>query len=188
MKTSRAQVEQNREKLLQTASEGFRKHGFDGIKVSDIMRGAGLTHGGFYNYFASKDDLAVQACDRQLKAQSEKLRALSGDRQARLDTYFERYLSPKNRDAPENACLFPSLASDVAHQPEAVRATFTAGLEDYIEAMKGIEDGPGREDALAILSTLVGAMVLARAVNDGALSDGILEAAKTALKAHYANK
>lgn len=187
MKTSRARVEQNREKLLRTASEGFRKHGFDGVNVSDIMRGAGLTHGGFYNYFASKNDLAVQACDLELKLQAEKLRALTGGAGG-LACYFERYLTPKNRDAPEQACLFPSLAGDVARQPEAVRSAFTAGLEDYVAAMAEIKEGPKREETLTIISTLVGAMVLARAVNDAALSDGILDAAQAALKAHYARK
>lgn len=185
LKTSRATVEQNRERLLQLASEGFRRHGFEGVKVADIMKGAGLTHGGFYNYFESKDDLAVQACDLQLKHQSERLRALSGEGRIRLSGYFERYLTAKSRDHPEQACLFPSLAGDIARQGEAVREAFTSGVEDYIAAMQEVDADLTRADALTILSTLVGAMALARAVNDKQVSDAILTSARESLVARY---
>jgi len=186
MKTSRATVEANREKLLRVASEGFRKHGFDGIKVADIMQGAGLSHGGFYTYFNSKDDLVAQACDTSLKRQAEKLKAAGGDPKAELNAYFTRYLSTKNRDVPEHACLFPSLAAEVARQPEAVRAVFSEGVGAYLDSLGVLSDaGKGRKSAIHILSTLVGAMVLARAVEDAALSEEILSSARTSLSAQF---
>ena len=174
MKTSRATVEANREKLLVAAAEGFRRKGFDGFKVADIMQEAGLTHGGFGTYFASKDDLAAQACDASLKRQAERLR----NRHEPLDAYIDRYLSTTNRDTPGQACMFPSLAAEVSRQSEPVRRVFTEGLKDYLDAVDELSGG----DGIAILSTLVGAMVLARASDDEALSDKILLQAARALK------
>jgi TetR/AcrR family transcriptional repressor of nem operon len=185
MKTSKANVELNREKLLQAASQGFRKRGFDGVKVSDVMQGAGLSHGGFYTYFKSKDDLVAQACDQSLKRQAGRLKAAKGEGKTELRAYIERYLSTANRDMPEHACLFPSLAAEVARQPAAVREVFAHGVDDYLEALGGLTEGEGRAEAIAILSSLVGAMVLARAVSDPMLSDEILATSKAALSAQY---
>lgn len=191
MKTSRAHVEKNRENLLNAASRGFRRKGFEGVKVAELMHEVGLTHGGFYNYFKSKDDLAANACGASLKRQSDRVRSMKDkDAAAELLVYIDRYLSQASRDAPENACLFPSLAADVSRQGEAVRAVFSEGLNDYLEALGELTD-PGKPDgglphnAVAVLSTMVGAMVLARAVNDRQLSDGILYAARQALARKY---
>ena len=182
MKTSKANVEANREKLLQAASAGFRQHGFDGVKVADVMQAAGLSHGGFYTYFDSKEDLVAQACGLSLEQQAATLKARRGDRKAELEAYVRRYLSTRNRDAPEQACLFPSLAADVARQAEPVRQVFSEGMSDYLDALSNLSDaGEGRSKAITLLSTLVGAMVLARAVGDESLSDEILTTVKAAL-------
>ena len=186
MKTSKANVEANREKLLAAASEGFRKHGFDGVKVSDVMKAAGLSHGGFYTYFESKDDLMAQACAASLERQAGRLRAAKGDKKAELQAYISRYLSTKNRDEPGQACLFPALAADVARQTEPVRRVFSEGVEDYLNALAVLSDsGEARAKAITLLSTLVGAMVLARAVEDEALSDEILTTAMAASSARF---
>ena len=183
MKTSKANVEANREKLLEAAGEGFRQHGFDGVKVADVMQAAGLSHGAFYTYFESKDDLVAQACAASLERQAGRLKAAKGDPKAELEAYIIRYLSTKNRDEPGQACLFPALAADVARQTEPVRRVFSEGMEDYLDALAALSDsGEGRERAITLLSTLVGAMVLARAVEDEALSDEILATVKAALK------
>ena len=186
MKTSKANVQANREKLLQAASEGFRQHGFDGVKVADVMQAAGLSHGGFYTYFESKDDLVAQACAASLERQANRLRAVKGDKKSELQAYISRYLSTKNRDDPGQACLFPALAADVARQAEPVRRVFSEGVEDYLDALAALSDsGEGRAKAITLLSTLVGAMVLARAVEDESLSDEILTVAITALSADF---
>ena len=186
MKTSKANVLANREKLLQAASEGFRQHGFDGVKVADVMQAAGLSHGGFYTYFESKDDLVAQACAASLERQAGRLRAVKGDKKSELQAYISRYLSTKNRDEPGQACLFPALAADVARQAEPVRRVFSEGVENYLDALAALSDsGEGRAKAITLLSTLVGAMVLARAVEDESLSDEILTAAITALSADF---
>jgi len=190
MKTSKEQVARNRERILEAASEGFRKHGFDGLKVADLMKAAGLTHGGFYGYFDSKDDLAAAACEVALKNQGDRLKAAKdGDPAVELAAYFARYLSRANRDAPESACLFPALSAEVARQGAPVRAVFTDGLKDYLGALAAIADrdtdGKGQENAMVILSTLVGAMLLARAVDDEAFSNQLLDAVKSALMRQY---
>ena len=186
MKTSKANVLANREKLLQAASEGFRQHGFDGVKVADVMQAAGLSHGGFYTYFESKDDLVAQACAASLERQAGRLRAVKGDKKSELQAYISRYLSTKNRDEPGQACLFPALAADVVRQAEPVRRVFSEGVENYLDALAALSDsGEGRAKAITLLSTLVGAMVLARAVKDESLSDEILTAAITALSADF---
>ncbi len=191
MKTSKEQVARNRERILEAASEGFRKHGFDGLKVADLMREAGLTHGGFYGYFESKDDLAVAACQAALKTQGDRLKAArDGNPAVEIKAYVERYLSHRNRDNPENACLFPALSAEVARQGAPVRAVFTDGLKDYLAALGALTDRETKDElqknapknAMVMLSTLVGAMLLARAVDDEALSDSLLEAAREALK------
>ena len=201
MKTSKDQVARNRERILEAASEGFRKHGFDGLKVADLMKEAGLTHGGFYGYFDSKDDLAVAACETALKSQGDRLKAAKdGDPTVELKAYFERYLSRRNRDNPENACLFPALSAEVARQGAPVRAVFTDGLKDYLSALGALSDRETQSEAsqnapknapknaMVILSTLVGAMLLARAVDDEAFSNDLLDVARDALKAQYASR
>ena len=77
MKTSRAHVEKNRENLLDAASKGFRRKGFEGVKVAELMQEVGLTHGGFYNYFKSKDELVARACDASLKRQSGNIKSMA---------------------------------------------------------------------------------------------------------------
>ncbi len=174
MKTSRATVDANREKVLEKASEGFRRHGFDGIRVADIMQAAGLTHGAFRTYFASKDDLVAQTLAASLKRQGSALANGAG-----LDSYVENYLTTVKRDTPEQACLLPSLAAEVARQGEYVRVAFSAGLDDYIKALS--QRATSRAEAIVTLSTLVGAMTLARAAQDEDLSQEILAAAHEAL-------
>ncbi|MFT4075350.1 MAG: TetR/AcrR family transcriptional regulator [Asticcacaulis sp.] len=186
MKTSKANVEANRQKLLEAASEGFRQHGFDGVKVADVMQAAGLSHGGFYTYFESKDDLAAQACAASLDRQAERLKGAEGEPRAELRAYVERYLSTKNRDLPGQACLFPSLAAEVSRQAAPVRQVFSEGVAHYLDALATLSDGgEGRQKAIALLSELVGAMVLARAVGDEALSDEILIAVRSDLSARF---
>ncbi len=186
MKTSKANVEANRAKLLEAAADGFRQHGFDGVKVADVMQAAGLSHGGFYTYFESKDDLVAQACAASLERQAGRLKAVKGDPKVELEAYITRYLSTKNRDEPGQACMFPTLAADAARQTEPVRRVFSEGVGDYLDALAVLSDsGEGREKAITLLSSLVGAMILARAVEDESLSDEILTTAKAALSARF---
>lgn len=179
MRVTREQAAANRERVLEAAGTLFRTHGFDGVGVADIMRRAGLTHGAFYGQFPSKDDLAAESCSRVLA--DGWLERLTGTADPTLDRVVDAYLSAQHRDHPGRGCLVAAVGSDMARQPKSVRRAFTDGLRTRIDALTTLVTGRSRaarrEKALATLAGLVGALVLARAVNDPALSDEILGAA-----------
>jgi TetR/AcrR family transcriptional regulator, transcriptional repressor for nem operon len=183
VRVTREQAAANRQKILDAAGTLFRQHGFDGVGVADIMKRAGLTHGGFYGHFPSKQDLAAETCARVLGNDSwaEKL---AGSREPSFDAVVRGYLSPRHRDDRGCGCLFAALGSDVVRQPRSVRRVFTEGLRSRIDRLRTLLPGRSaaarREKALATMAGLVGALMLSRAVDDPALSDEILEAAAAA--------
>ena len=184
MRVTRDQVHANRERILDAAGTLFRERGYDGIGVAEIMKRAGLTHGGFYGHFASKDDLAADSTLRIL-ARDGWLERLTGKRDPALSDVVHSYLSPRHRNDPGHGCVFAALGSDVARQPTSVRRAFTEGLrvrlDTLLDVIPGRSRSKRRQKALATLATLVGAMVLARAVDDSKLSNEILDAASASL-------
>jgi TetR/AcrR family transcriptional regulator, transcriptional repressor for nem operon len=182
VRVTREQAAANREKILEVAGTLFRERGFDGIGVADIMKRAGLTHGGFYGHFPSKEDLAAEITTRVLGKEGW-LERLTGLAEPTVRDVVRSYLSPRHRDDPGHGCLFAALGSDVVRQPRSVRHAFTDGLRLRVEALKRLLPGSGearRKKALATMAGLVGALVLSRAVDDPELSDEILEAAAAA--------
>jgi TetR/AcrR family transcriptional repressor of nem operon len=153
VRVTRQQAAANRERVLDVAGTLFRERGFEGIGVADIMKRAGLTHGGFYGQFASKDDLAAEATARVLGNPGWQER-LTGN-------------------------------SDTARQPRAVRRAFTDGFRarigGWLTVVPGRSQAARRKKALATMASLVGALILSRAVDDPTLSDEILEAMATEL-------
>ena len=184
MRVTRKQAEANREKVLDVAGTLFRERGFEGIGVADIMKRAGLTHGGFYGQFASKDDLAAETTERVLKNPRWQER-LTGKANPSFAEVVRGYLSPDHRDDPGTGCLISALGSDVPRQPRSVRRALTDGfrvrLDAWMKLVPGRSVAARREKALVTMATLVGALVIARAVDDPALSDEILEATATEL-------
>jgi TetR/AcrR family transcriptional repressor of nem operon len=184
VRVTREQAAANREKVLHAAGTLFRQHGFDGIGVDDIMKRAGLTHGGFYGHFASKDDLAAEACTRAVGG-DDWAEKVAGTANPSLGAVVRGYLSPRHRDDPGHGCLMAALGSDVVRQPRAVRRPFTDGFRTRVDALLKLLPGrtaeARRKRALATMSGLVGAMILSRAVDDPKLSDEILDAAATTL-------
>jgi TetR/AcrR family transcriptional regulator, transcriptional repressor for nem operon len=180
VRVTREQAAANREKILDVAGTLFRQHGFGGIGVAEIMKRAGLTHGGFYGHFASKDDLAAEITARVL-GRTDWTERLTRSANPTFGDVVRGYLSPRHRDDAGRGCLFAALASDVVRQPRPVRRAFTQGLRNRVETLRKLVPGGSaavrRERALATMAGLVGAMVLSRAVDDPALSDEILEAA-----------
>ena len=185
MKVSREQAAANRDRVVEAAARLFRERGFDGIGVADLMKAAGLTHGGFYGQFKSKEDLAVEASARALAGTAEHWPAIVAERpEAPLKALLDRYLSVGHRDAPGQGCAVAALASDVARlDSPALRRTFTQGLQPLIDTLTRIVPGDSksarRRTALAYLSAMVGALTLARVVDDRELSDEILAAVRT---------
>ena len=188
MKVSREQAAKHRERILDVAAKMFRERGFDGIGVADLMQQAGFTHGGFYGHFASKEALMAQACAR---AFAEKVALWHEERELDVDrplasaaTY---YLTAAHRDDPGTGCPMATLASDVARQAPSIRRAFTEGLRQLVELLTaklpGSSQAGKRRSALAAWATLVGALMLARAVDDPELSDEILHAVSASLSA-----
>ena len=191
MKLSAQQVAENRERVLDTALKLFRERGFDGVSVSDLMRSAGLTHGGFYNHFASKADLAAQACARAFAGSTAVLREAAAappgpGRKFGLAGYISRYLSRSWRDAPAAHCPMVAFGADVARGAESVSATYGAGVEAYIDGLAALTEGDAasaRRQAITLAATLTGALSLSRAVRSShpALTDEILATVRDAL-------
>ena len=182
MKVSREQAAANREKVVDVASTLFRKHGFDGIGVADIMKAAGLTHGGFYGHFESKDDLAAAACSRALRRSWDVW--IDRSSEGGFEAILRNYLNPSHRNDRAHGCLFAALGSDIVRQPRSVRHAVTEGFRGTIEKLLNLMPGRSaamrRKRALAAMAGLVGALILSRTVDDTNLSDEILEAATTA--------
>jgi TetR/AcrR family transcriptional repressor of nem operon len=180
MKVTKAQMEANRARVVETASTLFRERGYDGVGVADLMAAAGFTHGGFYKHFRSKADLMAEsaACGMAQTA------ALT----AGVDTaeFVRQYLSRAHRDARGTGCTMAALGGDAARQPEAVRATFAAGIESLLAALgheraaaDDADAGRARAKALDLLAHAVGAVVMSRACpDDSPLADEILAACR----------
>jgi|SRR6185437_4716086 len=182
MRVSRDQAEKNRQMVINVASELFREHGFDGIGLKDVMEAAGLTQGAFYKQFASKDDLAAQASKRALESISGRWSAAAeANPKDPLGAVIARYLSMGHREERGAGCPLVALGSDAARQDADVKASFEAGIRKYLETLEGWVRGANSEDssdrAMAIFSTMVGALMLSRAVNDKRLAKRLLQAA-----------
>ena len=188
MRVSRIQAAENRQTVIDVASRLFREHGFDGIGLKDLMKGAGLTQGAFYKQFESKDDLATQASRRALEsAYSRWSAAAAANPEDPLGAVMAFYLSMEHRDARMEGCPVVALGSDAARQGTGVKASFEAGIREYLELVgRWVGEADGEEPsgkAMAILSTMAGALLLSRAVNDEDLSKRFLQAAAESVMA-----
>lgn len=189
MRYSAKETAEKHERILSEAARLFRERGFAGAGVAEIMQAAGLTHGAFYAHFPSKDALASAALTRAFEQSNAHKQAGAGDpKQAFLD----RYLSVAHRDRPGAGCAIAALGSEVARD-EASRAPFTEQIVQMIADMTerfGWDEGggatgrrarPARQNAIHLLSAAVGALIMARAVNDPELSEEILASVRDSL-------
>jgi TetR/AcrR family transcriptional repressor of nem operon len=182
MRVTRTQARENRQTVINVAARLFREHGFDGIGLKDVMEAAGLTQGAFYKQFASKGDLAAQASERALETAAQRWAAAAeASPKDPLAAVISFYLSTGHRDETGDGCPIVALGADAARQSVDVKASFEAGIKKYIEMLSGWAGDANRDGskgkAMAIISTMVGAVVLSRAVNDERLSRQILKAA-----------
>ena len=182
MRVNRAQAEKNRETVIDVASRLFRRHGFDGIGLKDLMKGAGLTQGAFYKQFVSKEDLAAQASKRAFESASRRWSAAAAAHPKNpLRAVLGFYLSMDHRGEKMDGCPIVALGADAARQSEEVKEPFEAGIKAHLEVLGQLigetDAKESRDKAMAVLSTMVGAVVLSRAVNDERLSEQLLQAA-----------
>ncbi|MCP3462768.1 TetR/AcrR family transcriptional regulator [Bradyrhizobium sp. CCGUVB23] len=182
MRVSRIQAAENRQTVINVASRLFRERGFDGIGLKDLMEGAGLTQGAFYKQFGSKEDLAAQASRRALESASERWSAaIAENPDDPLGAVIAFYLSAGHREEKLDGCPVVALGSDAARQGTGVKAAFEEGIKAYLEVLAPLLPKTDGEDsnrkAMVVLSTMVGAMTLARAVNDPDLAQAFQNAA-----------
>jgi TetR/AcrR family transcriptional regulator, transcriptional repressor for nem operon len=175
--------EATHERILHAAARAIRRSGYSGTGVADIMKDAGLTHGGFYAHFESREAMLAEAADRAGAESVATLERIAADAppEKALQTLIRGYLSKEHLERPESGCPMAALGSEMPRQAPEVRRAATRRIKEAIDvvARQLPEWGkPGaHEQALATLSTLVGAMVLARAVDDTKLSDAFRSAA-----------
>jgi TetR/AcrR family transcriptional repressor of nem operon len=182
MRVSRVQAAENRQTVINVASRLFRTRGFDGIGLKDLMEAAGLTQGGFYKQFASKEDLVAQASRRALESATLRWSAATAKNpEDPLGAVIAFYLSTEHREEKMDGCPVVALGSDAARQGSNVKASFEAGIKAYLEILgRLIAETEGEEPngkAMVILSTMVGALTLSRVVNDPDLAQALLKAA-----------
>jgi TetR/AcrR family transcriptional regulator, transcriptional repressor for nem operon len=170
---------ETRGRIIEAAGRLFRERGIDAVGVDAVMREAGLTHGGFYTHFASKEALVAEAATAALARSAARWDAIA--REQPEDGYariVKSYLDPAHVAAPARGCLLAALGPEVARRP-AARPGVTAAIRAMLGALVRCVPGQRRERAAAALCTLVGAVVLARASDDPALSAELLAAART---------
>ena len=189
MANSRVEKARNHERILELAAARFREVGIDGVGVADLMKEAGLTHGGFYRHFGSRDEMVAEVVERAMASGRKALDRMTpkGERQDVIAGLIDFYLSPAHRDSLPTSCPVTALARDVARSNDRARSAYTQSVAVFLELFTrlAVGDRPKvrRAKAVGALSTLVGALSLARAVNDEELSAEILKSAAVEAKA-----
>ncbi|HET6554789.1 MAG TPA: TetR/AcrR family transcriptional regulator [Dyella sp.] len=186
MRYSKGHKEATRQKIVDTASARFRGEGIAAVGVANLMSDIGLTQGGFYNHFESKDELAREAVAKGWQGTCERLEKVLGDPEhGGVEAVIESYLSPRHRDHMAEGCVAAALSPEIARGADIVRAEFTKGTEHMVSLLaralpKTLKPKQRRATAMAVFSTLVGTLALARAVNDADASEEILAAGRKA--------
>ncbi len=174
-------------RIVRKASVRLREKGAHGIGVADLMKDAGLTHGGFYAHFDSREALVIEAFAYVMDRSTERWRKLAEATppEKRLATIVNSYLTPAHRDDPGNGCAVPTLGAEIARESPRTRKAFSAKLEQMVDMLADqIPDVPrkaARKQAMAAVATMMGTLVLARVAGNGDFSDGILGAGRDAV-------
>lgn len=186
MRVSRAQAEENRDRVIDVASRLFRQHGFDGIGLKDLMKGAGLTQGAFYKQFTSKDDLAALASARAMESATARWSEAAANSSDPLESVIDFYLSTDHREEKAEGCPLVALGSDSARQKAEVRLPFEDGVRAHFDVLKNLMGGVDAPEtsrkAMAVLSLMVGAVTLSRLIHDESLSQAILRSAASEVR------
>jgi TetR/AcrR family transcriptional repressor of nem operon len=178
MRYAKGHKDATRRHIVKVASERFRRDGIEAVGVAGLMAGAGLTHGGFYSHFSSKEALVCAANSDALRKSRAEL-AEAGAREG-LPGIVRAYMKPVHRDRPERGCAFAALAAEIARHPKATRSALTGEVEAHVALIAARLPTGDRQAAIAILAVMMGALQLARAVADKTLSDQILESGMSA--------
>lgn len=188
MRVSREQAAENRRRIVDVAARLFRERGIATTGVDAVMNTAGLTHGGFYSHFESKDKLAAEACSLSLARSLEKWSAHAGKKDP-IKAIVSHYLSERHRDSPGDGCLIAALLTEASRSTPEVRQAITKGIKSLVGVLESNVSGQDkkarRANAVNLFTSLIGALTVARAVDDPVLSTEILSAASKALGTKY---
>ena len=189
MRKSRAEAARTRERIVSGASALFREQGLADVGVASLMANAGLTHGGFYSHFESREALVAEALRFALVQSAQRIylgELRSGDKPG-YSRLIRKYLSKGHRDDPRNGCVLASLGAEVARQDGASRSVFSRGFDELVTLLADLSPARTRNarraHVLSVISALAGALTLARAVNDVDVSDEILVSVRKTLLA-----
>jgi TetR/AcrR family transcriptional repressor of nem operon len=180
MRYSKEHKAETHARIVKKASVRLRERGAHGIGVADLMKEAGLTHGGFYAHFDSREALVVEAfdyaMDRSITRRRQQIAELPSEQ--RLAHLVDTYLSPQHRDNPGHGCAMPALGAEIARESPKTRRAFAAKLDDMLDMMA--EQFPGdpeaaRKQAIAALATMMGSILMSRIAGSGEVSDEFLE-------------
>lgn len=185
MGRSQADKTRTHDRIVATAAQRFREVGLDGMSIADLMKEAGLTHGGFYKHFESRDDLVRQALAAALASSADPGNSGAPEGAPTYATVIDAYLSRRHRDAAGTGCAVAALVSDVGRSNAETKTLMTGKIRRNIEDLRRLagvpDDAAGRAQAIIAVSAMVGALGLARAVEDDALSMEILATVKAFL-------
>ncbi len=179
MRYEKGHKEETRQRIVEIAAREFRRNGINGIGVADVMAQAGLTHGGFYSHFASKEELVCAALDEAGRTSRTRKAAEEGKS---LEEILRGYLRSEHRDHPERGCAIACLVAEVGRGSKVARVHLTAHVNRVLELIEarlpeGRETAEERKKrAMAVFSTAIGSLQLSRAVTDPVLSDQLIEA------------
>lgn len=179
----------SRRRILEITSARLRESGAEQPAIGELMKAANLTHGGFYRHFESREALIDEAIESALADGAERLAAavaLGREKGDPFATMVDAYLSEQHRDHPADSCAVATLAADVARGSDRARSAYTRQVSEYLEQFEMLRDEPDsatrRRRALLDLSALVGALLMARAVNSAELSQELIGEVAAALK------
>ena len=179
MRKSREEAAETRKRIVRAAASEFREKGIVATGLADLMKAAGMTHGGFYKHFESKDELIAEACAEATQEVLERLEA-----QPTINAAVAGYLSTRHRDTPASGCPFSAIGSELARTDEKTRDVATAAFERLVGLLAGnSNEKAARRRALVAAATMIGAVTMSRVVNDPKLSAEILREAEKSLTA-----
>ena len=187
MRYSKEHKFQTHKRIVKKASVKLREKGAHGIGVADLMKDAGLTHGGFYAHFDSRDALVIEAFTHAMDRSTARWRKLSEETpvEKRLSKIVNTYLAPVHRDDLGHGCAVPALAAEIARESAKTRRVFSGRMEQMIdmlaEQFHGMPRKAARKEAVAALATMMGSLVMARVAGNGELSEEILKSGRDAV-------
>jgi TetR/AcrR family transcriptional repressor of nem operon len=186
MRLTKAQRQENHDRIVRVAAKLFREKGVDGVGIDEIMAQAGLTHGAFYGHFPSKTALVAEASLSAMESSRVRRTVADDTKPSSFRDFARRYLTTRHRDDPGQGCAVAALAADLGRQDESVKAQFAGELEKSIDALAaGLPGGPeeARAEAIVRFATLVGALTMSRGAGAGALSEELLDTVRMRLEA-----